>query len=646
MRFRCSKWLLSLLLLTFLVGFCAGVWAQRAGVPTWMKRTIFSLRAERFLKTNHPPRNKPQPWATANTTNPIAEPSQPILVLVDDKANGKSMGPYLTEILLTEGFNEFQTAGVSHVPRVIPQAFDLVILTQAMISDDLAATIRQYVADGGNLLVLRPDKKLAPILGLAPTPVVLRDRYLRLPADSNLAESLVSESIQFHGEADVYEPNGARIIAFLCDQPDGPSSSPAVTIHTYGRGRAACFVYDLARSVALTRQGNPASTGKNVDGLGGVKPNDLFCDFLDPNRDSIPQADIHQHILSDLILRLTESRKPLPRWYCLPKASKALLIMTGDGCGSPSADCFLQEADAAESFGGSISFYLFFDGDPVVTRDLQAALLARGHCTSVHPVFPAVPAKAEEAIRRDIASHVIRFGRWPRTIRTHELSWAGYTEQARIYERMGIRMDLSYVSYFPGMDGYMTGSALPMRFVDPNGSVIDVYQQPTQFEDDIQMGSWHAQGLSLEEATKRSVDMLRESIERFHEPVVMNIHPKHYAAFSGGWARDTMAYARDHNVPIWSADRWLTFWETREGAQFTGLAFEAGVLSFNIQGNGPPESLTLMVPSALDLLRIRSLSIDGSPQRLSLRSVWGRTYAIVEVHVPPAKQIAVVATYR
>lgn len=646
MRFRRSKWLLSLLLLTFLVGFCVGVWAQRAGVPTWTKRTILSLRAEHFLKTNHPPYDRPQPRATANAADPSAEPNQPILVLVDDKADGKSMGTYLTEILLTEGFNEFQTAGLSHVTRVIPQAFDLVILTQAMISDDLAATIRQYVADGGNLLVLRPDKKLAPILGLAPTPAILRDRYLRLPADSNLAESLVSESIQFHGEADIYEPNGAQIMAFLCDRPDGPSSRPAVTIHTYGRGKAACFVYDLARSVALTRQGNPASTGKNVDGLGGVKPNDLFCDFLDADRDWIPQADIHQHILSDLILRLTESRKPLPRWYCLPRASKALLIMTGDGCGSPNADCFIQEANAVESFGGSISFYLFFDGDPVVTPDLQATLLAKGHSTSVHPVFASVPTKAEEAIRRDIASHVIRFGRWPRTIRTHELSWAGYMEQPRIYERMGIRMDLTYVSYLPGMDGYMTGSALPMRFVDPNGSVIDVYQQPTQFEDDIQMGPWRAQGLSLEEATKRSVDMLRESIERFHEPVVMNIHPKHYATFSGGWTRNTMAYARDHGVPIWSADRWLAFWETREAAQFTGLTFQAGVLSFNIRGNGPRESLTLLVPSALDVRRIRSLYIDGHLQPLALRSVRGRTYVIVEVDVPPAKQIAVVATYR
>jgi len=207
-------------------------------------------------------------------------------------------------------------------------------------------------------------------------------------------------------------------------------------------------------------------------------------------------------------------------------------------------------------------------------------------------------------------------------------------------------MDLSYVSYLPGLDGYMTGSALPMRFADPNGCMIDAYQQPTQFEDDVQMGTWHAQGLSLEEATKRSIDMLRHSMERFHEPVVMNVHPKHYTTFSGGWARNTMAYAHDQGVPIWSADRWLAFWEAREAARFAGISFQEDVLSFRIVGNGPRETLTLMIPFTSESRQIQSIRIDGQPQPFSLRRVWGRTYGLLEVDVPPAGQIAVVATYR
>lgn len=640
-----GKWLSALVLLTFLAGFCAGVLAQRAGVPTWIKRTVFSLRAEHFLKTNHPPSGKAKSQPTASRANLTAEPNQAILVVTNDGDTENGFGNYLAEILLTEGFQEFQTIGLSQVTPAVLKACDVVILTRMRMRDDWVETFRQYVAEGGNLLVLRPDKRLAPMLGLEPTSAVLRDRYIRLPAGSNLAESLVSESVQFHGEADVYEPNGAEIVASLCDQPDGPSSVPAVAVHTHGRGKAACFVYDVARSIALTRQGNPALAGKDSDGFGGVRPNDLFCSFIDPNRDWIPQADIHQHILSDLILKLAESRKPLPRWHCLPKASNALLIMTGDGCGSPKADWFVQEANAVESFGGSISFYLFFDGDPVVTRDLEAALLAKGHSTSIHPFFDCVPAKAEEAVRRDLASYVIRFGHWPRTIRAHNLSWAGYVEPPKAYRRNGFRMDLSYVSYLPGMDGYMSGSALPMRFVDPDGRIIDVYQQPTQFEDDIQMGTWHAQGLSSEEATKRSVDMLQQSIARFHEPVVMNIHPKHYATLSGGWARNTMAYARDHGVPIWSADRWLAFWESREAARFTGLTFRENMLSFGIQGDGPRETLTLMIPAASESRQIRSLCIDGHPQSFSLRCVWDRTYAMVEVDVQPDKQITVAASY-
>ncbi len=635
----------ALVLLTCIVGFCAGVLTQRAEVPAWTKRTVLSMRAEHFFKTNHPPSDRQKPLPTTHAADLSIEPSQPILVITDDGDPENGFGNYLAEILLTEGLHEFQTIDLAHITPAILEACDIVILTRMQMPDDLVDSFRRYVAEGGNLLVLRPDKKLAPLLGLDPTSAVLRDRYIRLPAGSDLAKSLVSESVQFHGEADVYELNGAMIAAFLCNQPDRPSSVPAVTIHNYGWGKAACFVYDMARSVALTRQGNPALAGKDSDGFGGVRPNDLFRDFIDPDRDWIPQADIHQHILSDLILSLTESRKPLPRWYCLPKAAKSLLIMTGDGCGSPKADCFIQEANAVESFGGSMSFYLFFDGNPVVTQDLETALLAGGHSTSIHPFFTHVPVKAEEAVRRDLASYVLRFDRWPRTVRAHNVSWAGYAEPPKTYGRHGFRMDLSYVSYLPGLDGYMTGSALPMRFADPDGCVIDVYQQATQFEDDVQMGTWRAQGLSVGEATKRSIDMLRQSMERFHEPVVMNIHPKHYTTFSGEWARNTMAYAHGHGVPIWSADRWLAFWEAREAARFTGISFQEDALSFSVAGNGPRETLTLLIPFTSESRQIQSIRIDGQPQPFSLRRVWGRTYGLLEVDVPPAGQIAVVATY-
>ena len=52
----------------------------------------------------------------------------------------------------------------------------------------------------------------------------------------------------------------------------------------------------------------------------------------------------------------------------------------------------------------------------------------------------------------------------------------------------GIRLDTSYY-YWPGdwvqnTPGHFTGSAMPMRFADLDGSLIDVYQVVTQMTDE------------------------------------------------------------------------------------------------------------------------------------------------------------------
>jgi hypothetical protein len=59
-----------------------------------------------------------------------------------------------------------------------------------------------------------------------------------------------------------------------------------VTVNSVGTngGQAAAFTYDLARSVVLTRQGNPAWVDINGDGSGGpVRADDLFHNGTDPD---------------------------------------------------------------------------------------------------------------------------------------------------------------------------------------------------------------------------------------------------------------------------------------------------------------------------------------------------------------------------
>ena len=119
-----------------------------------------------------------------------------------------------------------------------------------------------------------------------------------------------------------------------------PTSSPAVTVRSVGTsgGQVAAFTYDLARSVVYTRQGNPAWAGQERDGQAPIRPDDLFFggsqpDWVDLTKVAIPQADEQQRLLANLIQFMNADRKPIPRFWYLPRGLKAAVVMTGDDHG-------------------------------------------------------------------------------------------------------------------------------------------------------------------------------------------------------------------------------------------------------------------------------------------------------------------------
>ncbi len=62
--------------------------------------------------------------------------------------------------------------------------------------------------------------------------------------------------------------------------------------------------------------------------------------------------------------------------------------------------------------------------------------------------------------------------------------------QAKVALANGIRLDTNYY-YYPhtwvnNVPGLFTGSGMPMRFSDLDGSIIDVYQATTQMTDEFE----------------------------------------------------------------------------------------------------------------------------------------------------------------
>ena len=82
----------------------------------------------------------------------------------------------------------------------------------------------------------------------------------------------------------------------LAGADDAPTDFPAVTLRGYGQGQAALWAFALARSVALTRQANPAWANQECDGGLGIRAADMFKGWIDLDRIHILQADEQQRL--------------------------------------------------------------------------------------------------------------------------------------------------------------------------------------------------------------------------------------------------------------------------------------------------------------------------------------------------------------
>ena len=214
-------------------------------------------------------------------------------------------------------------------------------LTQAQ-ADMLSA----WVTSGGNLIAMRPDKKLASLLGLIDAGSTLDNGYLLIDTSVSPGNGIVGQTMQFHGTADRYTLSGATGIATLYSNASTATLNPAVTLQSVGTlgGQAAAFTYDLAKSISYTRQGNPAWATqdrditipnmvpliRSDDKFYGDGPGDPQPDWIDFTKISIPQGDEQQRLLVNLILEMNRDKKPLPRFWYFPSGFKAAVIMTGD----------------------------------------------------------------------------------------------------------------------------------------------------------------------------------------------------------------------------------------------------------------------------------------------------------------------------
>jgi Calx-beta domain len=547
----------------------------------------------------------------------VGQGQAPPILLVVNSAAPNPFGPYLAEILRAEGIQSFATVQLSALDASTLASAKLAILAETPLTAPQATLFTDYVNGGGRLVAMKPDAQLAAVLGISVLAPTTPNGYL-LVDQAGPGAGLQAMTLPFKGVAANYALAGATEVASLYSTSTTDSGLPAVVTF----GRTATWSFDLARSTAYTRQGDPAFAGQERDGIPILRTTDIFYGNIDTARMSVPHADVQMRLFSRVIGTLLADEMPLPRLWYFPGVSRTMLLPTADSHTS-TVSPFSSLIASAEAKGARISLYF---ARYLTIPPAASTWRANGHEVGLHPYmsgdgvdFPTAYQTAQNWFSTQ------GLGAPGPTVRHHSLEWAGWTSPLATMAANGIRMDTSYYSWGPTVynptqtsqaHGYITGSGLPMRFVDNSGSVFPVYQQVTSLVDEQMLVGDYGEGLTPTAALAVSQQLIDQSQAGGYSAIMTQFHIDYYQYGEvQPWVDGTMSYAQSQGVPMWSTERWLRFTEGRAATAITNLDWSDldKTLTFSVTVPTASEAQSVLVPANFGGSAVTTVIIDGVP---------------------------------
>jgi hypothetical protein len=190
-------------------------------------------------------------------------------------------------------------------------------------------------------------------------------------------------------------------------------------------------------------------------------------------------------------------------------------------------------------------------------------------------------------------------------------------EAAQILAEVGIRMDLNYLSVHPFSLGYMAGSGRPLRFVDVDGTVIDCFQQPTLWTEEVLIHPRFVFSFKwpVERALAETNKIIVRAAHEFYTPVTFNSHPVSFATYSSPLIEGCWDAALGEGMAIWSADDWLTWTEARAAVRIENRT-------------GQYTLYTGQAMTAVSVLFPAHVRLDSSHYTVTYQHLWGREYQV------------------
>ena len=293
------------------------------------------------------------------------------------------------------------------------------------------------------------------------------------------------------------------------------------------------------------------------------------------------------------------------RWHLIPLVSNST-----SGCSVDDWDCLRGTSWLYTASG--------------LTNSQAAAYYAQGFHFGVHTagcINDCTPYTYNRQLVASISAFQARYTSIPAqtTHRFHAIPWTDWISLAKIELQNNIRFDMNYYYYPPqwtgGRPGFMTGSGFPMKFAGTDGSVVNVYQQTTDFTNDNQRVNTQT---NLEAVVDRALGS-----EGYYGIIGTHDDRRDTATLSA-----FLNVVKSRNISMVSAEQVLTWLDGRNGSTFDNISWNNNRLSFGISAAFGARNMYAMLPVNLSNQSLTSIKRGDTIISYTTEPIKGIEYAL------------------
>jgi hypothetical protein len=350
--------------------------------------------------------------------------------------------------------------------------------TGSSLTESAKTTLREWVA-GGGLLIGFMTKGLDPVFGIDTISEIKEKDTYKISAYYEFLPHELTRNIHPHifleqkliilSDQTMVTNSRAQPLAYLYDDKHEDTGCPAITWNHFGKGSAAYFAFDPAKTIWILHQGRPLYDIKETQ----VSPRSAEGFVLENNSYKIPYADMLVYLLMNIL-----STQVKPFVYTLPphegKVPDASIIWGGDEYFGPT-HLSLYASDFMRSLGLPYHINIESENHPITPDEFNHIVNENGHEISLYILLDENDRISPERIREQSDMLMKRFGITPGCCLFNVVRWYGWAEPARwlaeaggtaIHSKMPGNKLISHPCANSTAFGMAAGTANPFHYYD------------------------------------------------------------------------------------------------------------------------------------------------------------------------------------